>query len=139
MLCLLGDIKKKYSQLRALKIEAVSLIEVIEHVEYYELDAVIENVFGFMSPSFVVMTTPNRDFNKFFVSLRENRFRDDDHKFEFSQEEFEIFCISVCHKYGYSVCLVCLCELTSFRKVDFEGTKFKGSFADKIKSSCTEG
>ena len=105
-------------------VEAVSLIEVIEHIQPHQINHVVENVFGFMRPAFVAMTTPNRDFNRFFLTLRENGFRDDDHKFEFSQEEFEQFCRGVCHSYGYEVA--------------FDATYFKGGFADIIRNSFSE-
>lgn len=102
----------------------MSLIEVIEHIQPSQIERVVENIFGFMRPRFVAMTTPNRDFNRFFLALRENGFRDDDHKFEFSQEEFEQFSRGICSAYGYEVA--------------FEATYFKGGFADIIRNSFSE-
>lgn len=42
----------------------------------------------------IIITTPNREFNKFF-NMKAGEFRDLDHKFEFNPEEFEKFVESV--------------------------------------------
>lgn len=76
----------------------VTLIEVIEHVYLDELDILIDNVFRVLSPELVIMTTPNKDFNKFF-GMAESEVRNHDHKFEFTRAEFYQFCQTITEKY----------------------------------------
>jgi hypothetical protein len=39
------------------------LIEVIEHIEKEKIKLIEENIFGFLRPSLVIITTPNYEFN----------------------------------------------------------------------------
>jgi len=69
------------------------LVEVIEHLEPYQLEATVNNLFCFARPSFVVVTTPERDFNVNFEGMKGLRHRD--HRFEFSRAEFREWCAGV--------------------------------------------
>ena len=60
------DVLQKSSQLKKLQFEAITAIELIEHLFLEELPNFEENVFGFLEPGVVVITTPNRDFNAHF-------------------------------------------------------------------------
>jgi hypothetical protein len=51
------------------------------------LEAVPYTVFGFIQPLIAIFTTPNADFNVLFPDLA--GFRHPDHKFEWSQFQFE--------------------------------------------------
>lgn len=47
------------------------------------------NIFGFMKPKVIVFTTPNSDYNILFGAAKfPTGFRHDDHKFEWSREQF---------------------------------------------------
>ncbi|KAK7504473.1 hypothetical protein BaRGS_00004339 [Batillaria attramentaria] len=81
--------------------EAVTMVEVIEHLEADVLKAVTENVFGRLRPGLVVITTPNAEFNAVFPGF--SGFRHWDHKFEWTRQEFQNWCESVRTKHGYSV------------------------------------
>ena len=61
-----GDILKLCPEIELLNIEALTLIEIIEHVYLNELQYLEENIFGHIRPKLVVVTTPNYDFNYFF-------------------------------------------------------------------------
>lgn len=61
----------------------------IEHLYPDELDAFPYNVFGYMAPKLVIVTTPNADFNVVFPDYHEKKLRNRDHKFEWTRSEFE--------------------------------------------------
>lgn len=63
-----------------------SLIFRIEHLYPDTLDAFPYNVFSFIKPKLVVITTPNADFNIAFE--RSEGFRHPDHKFEWTSKQF---------------------------------------------------
>jgi hypothetical protein len=81
-------------------VQAATLIEIIEHVDKPDLGALNETVFGALNPQFVVVTTPNFEFNVNFPDLRNGGFRHHDHRFEFNREEFLQYCRSAA-SYGY--------------------------------------
>ncbi|WAR31944.1 HENMT-like protein [Mya arenaria] len=70
--------------------EAVSMVEIIEHLVSDVLSAAVTMVFGQLQPRVVVVTTPNSDFNVLFPNF--SGFRHWDHK-----------CDRVASRYGYSV------------------------------------
>lgn len=43
------------------------MIEIIEHIEKSQLENLEKNVFGFLDAKLVIVSTPNYDFNDFFV------------------------------------------------------------------------
>lgn len=48
-----------------------------------------ENIFGFLSPKKIIITTPNSDFNIYFKEIDKNFvLRHPDHKYEFTRLEF---------------------------------------------------
>jgi len=81
-------------------LDAITAIELIEHLHPEVLEQFPKNVFGNMAPKLVVVTTPNRDYNELFPQLRDSGgFRHWDHKFEWTREEFHAWCESVVAKY----------------------------------------
>ncbi|KAK2152848.1 hypothetical protein LSH36_316g05010 [Paralvinella palmiformis] len=81
--------------------EAVTLIEVIEHLSPDILKAVSSNVFSNLHPRVIVITTPNVEYNVVFGDG--TGFRHWDHKFEWTRAEFEKWCGTLAEHYGYSV------------------------------------
>ena len=59
----------------------------IEHLYPDVLEAIPYNIFGYVEPKAVILTTPNADFNVVFPNKR--AFRNIDHKFEWSRDQFE--------------------------------------------------
>ena len=57
----------------------------------------------------MIVTTPNKDFNKFF-GMKDEQLRHWDHKYELSEGEFREWAISIGGMYGFDV--------------EFDGTKF---------------
>jgi hypothetical protein len=55
-----------YQNLKEENFEAFTLIELIEHIDLDKLPYLVQNLFGFLRPNLVVITTPNSDFNVYF-------------------------------------------------------------------------
>ena len=76
------------------------MIEVLEHLHKNDLPLFENNIFGIVQPKAIIITTPNIDYNKNYRNDPE-KFRHHDHKFEFSQKEFQEWCKNVCSKFNY--------------------------------------
>ncbi len=83
--------------------DAVSAVEVIEHLDPYRLDAFADCVFGYARPSSVVVTTPNAEYNQLFASLPAGQFRHPDHRFEWTRAQFVEWATAISDRFGYSV------------------------------------
>ncbi|XP_074602829.1 hen1 methyltransferase [Brevipalpus obovatus] len=98
---LLGDVT--VPDTRFVGIDAVTCIELIEHLPVDQIQPFTDNIFGFMRPGHVIVTTPNREFNEIFADSGRKTLpsglRHWDHKFEWTRDEFEQWCKSVCSKY----------------------------------------
>ncbi|XP_032923931.1 small RNA 2'-O-methyltransferase [Catharus ustulatus] len=81
--------------------DLVTCIELIEHLEESELKKFPEVVFGFMAPSIVVISTPNSEFNCLLPGVK--LYRHPDHKFEWSQAQFQSWALETARCYDYSV------------------------------------
>lgn len=77
--------------------DAVTCIELIEHLQPEDLKPLISNIFGFIHPKFAFFTTPNQEFNSLFPQV--TGFRHWDHKFEWTQSQFTEWCESIIEKY----------------------------------------
>jgi len=64
-----ASILKDCSFLSKHNFEAITLIEVIEHIEMEDLKNLEINVFKILSPNLVIVTTPNYEFNRFFTDV----------------------------------------------------------------------
>jgi len=111
-----GDLAAKNG--RFIGVECVVMSEVIEHLWPAQLARCVPLIFGTYRPQWVLITTPNHDFNAYMdqfaspesrarhrfldPSRRTDRFfRDSDHKFEWSQPEFLAWSNAVSSRYGY--------------------------------------
>ena len=90
-----------YRDARIENFDAAALVEVIEHLDTARLDACARMLFGHARPKFVVLTTPNREYNVKFEGLPSGKFRHGDHRFEWTRTEFADWCENVCLTYGY--------------------------------------
>ncbi|KAH3791966.1 uncharacterized protein LOC127837025 isoform X2 [Dreissena polymorpha] len=81
--------------------DAVTMVEIIEHLQPDVLADAVSMVFGNLQPRVVVMTTPNSDYNVLFPGF--SGFRHWDHKFEWNQQEFKHWCTTIASSYGYHV------------------------------------
>lgn len=69
-------------------VEAVTALELIEHLHPEDIGQFSHTVFGVIEPKLVILSTPNSDFNPLFPNWEEGTLRHWDHKFEWSREEF---------------------------------------------------
>lgn len=83
--------------------DAAVLMEVIEHVDEERLPALEHAVFEVAAPRTVLVTTPNAEYNRHFEFLEEGRFRHDDHRFEWTREQFRSWSEGVAARRGYDV------------------------------------
>jgi len=84
-------------------IDAVTMIELVEHLHPSELEQLPEAVFGHMSPRVVVVTTPNSEYNVLFPDYS-GGMRHWDHKFEWTRLQFRDWAKSVVARFDkYSV------------------------------------
>ncbi len=67
----------------------VIITEVIEHMTQEEAENLIKQFLSFPNVNSLIITTPNKDFNKYYYE--EDKPRRDDHIFEMPQEEFHQF------------------------------------------------
>nr|MBS1899957.1 3' terminal RNA ribose 2'-O-methyltransferase Hen1 [Actinomycetota bacterium] len=83
--------------------DAVVLMEVVEHVDPSRLGALEDAVFAGAAPRTVVVTTPNSEHNVLFPALAAGSFRHDDHRFEWTREQFRAWADEVAARHGYTV------------------------------------
>ena len=83
--------------------DAASLVEVVEHLDPSRLPAFEQVVFGCARPGTVVLTTPNKEYNVNYESLREGDVRHGDHRFEWTRAEFQQWAEQTAEAYGYTV------------------------------------
>lgn len=82
-------------------VDAAALVEVVEHLDPDRLPLVERVVFGEARPGFVVVTTPNAEYNKLFPNLTAGKFRHPDHRFEWTRAGFRAWADRIRVAYGY--------------------------------------
>jgi len=82
---------------------AATLTEVIEHLDPSRLATLERTVFEAARPTFIIVTTPNREYNVKFEGLKPGQFRHGDHRFEWSRSQFRAWCDRQCDRFGYQV------------------------------------
>ncbi|KAF9934254.1 Small RNA 2'-O-methyltransferase [Modicella reniformis] len=92
---------------RMIGYDALACLEVVEHLDPDVLEKFWEVVLGSLRPKLVIVSTPNAEFNVYFPQLKygtpESIFRNDDHRFEWTRQEFQDWCTPAAEQYGYTV------------------------------------
>lgn len=83
--------------------DAAAAIEVVEHLESPQLNAFVGVLFDFVRPTRAILTTPNAEYNAFWISHRPRGPRHPDHRFEWSHSEFTKWANGIATAYGYKV------------------------------------
>src|SRR5882724_4507031 len=78
-----------YRDPRLVGYDAAVLVEVIEHLEPIRLETCARVLFGDTHPQTVILTTPNREYNRTWPGLAAGRLRHRDHRFEWTRAEFQ--------------------------------------------------
>jgi 3' terminal RNA ribose 2'-O-methyltransferase Hen1 len=92
-----------YRDKRLAGFEAAAVVEVVEHLDPPRLAAFERVVFECARPGAVVLTTPNREYNVLWPHLAAGVFRHEDHRFEWSRQEFRAWAQGVAGRFGYAV------------------------------------
>lgn len=85
------------------RVDAVTLVEVIEHIDPRWLSVFESRVFGGLGgfeARFVLVSTPNADYNPIY-GLSPGEFRHLDHRFEWGRRRFRAWAQRICGDYGY--------------------------------------
>ena len=92
-----------YRDARLTGFDAAAVVEVIEHLDPPRLAAFERVAFEFARPQTVVITTPNAEYNVRWPTLPAGKFRHRDHRFEWTQAQFEEWANTVATRFGYGV------------------------------------
>ena len=92
-----------YRDTRLAGLDALVLMEVVEHVDPWRLPALERSVFADAAPRVVVVTTPNVEYNVRYEFLGPGATRHRDHRFEWTRAEFAAWAQVVSDRYGYDV------------------------------------
>jgi len=92
-----------YHDPRIAGFDAAAVVEVIEHLDPPRLGAFERIVFEKARPAFVVITTPNVEYNVRWPTLPAGRFRHRDHRFEWTRAQFQTWSARVTERFGYEV------------------------------------
>jgi 3' terminal RNA ribose 2'-O-methyltransferase Hen1 len=91
-----------YRDTRLAGFDAAAVVEVIEHLDQPRLRAFERVLFETAQPGTIVLTTPNAEYNGKWPSLPAGRFRHQDHRFEWTRQEFQGWATAVASRYGYT-------------------------------------
>ncbi len=92
-----------YRDVRLAGLDAIVLMEVVEHVDPSRLAALERTVFGDAKPRTAIVTTPNVEHNVRFETLPAGSFRHRDHRFEWTRHQFREWAEATATRYGYVV------------------------------------
>jgi len=92
-----------YKDQRLEGFDAAAVVEVIEHLDLNRLKAFERVLFEFAKPKTVVLTTPNQEFNVMWDKLDAVEMRHDDHRFEWTRNEFKEWSNKIGESYNYKV------------------------------------
>jgi 3' terminal RNA ribose 2'-O-methyltransferase Hen1 len=92
-----------YRDRRLAGLDALVLVEVIEHIDLPRLPAVERAVFTYAAARLVIVTTPNAEHNIRYEFLADGQMRHRDHRFEWTRDEFAQWARRVAAERGYEV------------------------------------
>ena len=104
-----------YKDRRFSGFDAAVVMEVIEHLDPPRLAAFEKVLFKHAKPKTIIITTPNREYNAMWDNLPEGTMRHNDHRFEWTRNEFREWAGSLAEQYNYSIgCFAIGPESSSF-------------------------
>jgi len=122
-----GDLSVPYPSLLKERSDAITMVEVIEHLPDDVLKRLPNVLFGFYRPKVIIISTPNKEYNKCIKGFDANTFRHWDHKFEWTREEFRTWCELQLNKFGgYGVTYQTVGRLHPSAEEEFFGVETHG-------------
>jgi 3' terminal RNA ribose 2'-O-methyltransferase Hen1 len=91
-----------YRDRRLENYDAAAVVEVVEHLDKARLKAFERVLFEFAKPNTVVLTTPNREYNRIWEAVGPDKLRHQDHRFEWTRSEFREWAEGVARQHGYA-------------------------------------
>ncbi|MST31960.1 3' terminal RNA ribose 2'-O-methyltransferase Hen1 [Acidimicrobiaceae bacterium USS-CC1] len=92
-----------YRDARLAGFDVATIVEVVEHLDPPRLGPFERAVWGYARPATVVVTTPNREYNRLFPTLPAGHLRHRDHRFEWTRAELATWAAGVADRHGYTV------------------------------------
>ncbi len=92
-----------YRDDRLTGLDAIVLVEVVEHIDQPRLPALEQTVFADAAPAMVIVTTPNAEHNVRYEFLAPGEMRHRDHRFEWRRDEFASWARRVAAERDYEV------------------------------------
>lgn len=92
-----------YGDSRFAGFDAITLVEVLEHLEPARHAAFERTVFRDARPRLVLVTTPNVEYNVRFEGLAPGARRHTDHRFEWTRAEFAAWTDRIASQFGYRI------------------------------------
>ncbi len=92
-----------YRDQRLAGFDAATVVEVIEHLDPPRLAAFERVLFECAKPGLVIVTTPNAEYNVRFEALPAGRMRHQDHRFEWTRDEFKSWANKIADRFGFDV------------------------------------
>ncbi len=91
-----------YKDKRFSNYESCAIVEVIEHIDVERLESFEKSIFECSKFKYIILTTPNADYNINYKSLNKQNLRHSDHRFEWTKDEFKSWIDKICEKYKYN-------------------------------------
>ncbi|WP_338707925.1 3' terminal RNA ribose 2'-O-methyltransferase Hen1 [Paenibacillus amylolyticus] len=84
--------------------DVMILCEVVEHIEEYRLNGIMDTIMNDYQPEVLLVTTPNKEYNEVYAMEQES-FRHHDHRFEWTRAELASRCEEWTQdgNYGYEI------------------------------------
>lgn len=83
--------------------DAAAIMEVVEHLDPPRLRAFERVLFEDARPGLIAVTTPNAEYNSKWATLPGGTFRHQDHRFEWTREQFRGWATGLGTRFGYAV------------------------------------
>jgi SAM-dependent methyltransferase len=83
-------------------VEAVAMVETIEHLDPGDLSALEHQLFSVVRPALVLITTPNVEYNG-LLGMAPGQWREAGHRFEWPRSRFRAWAAGVALRRGYAV------------------------------------
>ena len=91
-----------YKDKKFLNYESCAIVEVIEHIEIDRIESFEKSIFEYSKFNYIILTTPNADYNINYKNLNKQNLRHSDHRFEWTKEEFKSWVDKISEKYKYN-------------------------------------